>query len=58
MKSAWQNMLTGIADDNADFDGLVNNLVESIGTAAENIMPRVQIIIDGVIALVGQLGEK
>lgn len=58
MKSAWQNMLTGIADDNADFDGLVNNFVESIGTAAENIMPRVQIIIDGVIALVGQLGEK
>lgn len=58
MKSAWSNMLTGIADDNADFDGLVNNLVESIGTAAENIMPRVQIIIDGVIALVGQLGEK
>ena len=52
MKSAWSNMLTGIADDNADFDGLVNNLVESIGTAAENIMPRVQIIIDGVIALV------
>ena len=30
MKSAWSNMLTGIADDNADFDGLVNNLVESI----------------------------
>ena len=58
MKSAWSNMLTGIADDNADFDGLVNNLVESIGTAAENIMPQVQIIIDGVIALVGQLGEK
>lgn len=58
MKSAWQNMLTGIADDNADFDGLINNLVDSIGTAAENIMPRVQIIIDGVIALVGQLGEK
>lgn len=58
MKSAWSNMLTGIADDNADFDGLVNNLVESIGTAAENIMPRIQIIIDGVIALVGQLGER
>ena len=58
MKSAWSNMLIGIADDNADFGGLVNNLVESIGTAAENIMPRVQIIIDGVIALVGQLGEK
>lgn len=58
MKSAWQNMLTGIADDNADFEGLVNNLVDSIGTAAENIMPRVKTIIDGVIALIPQLTEK
>ena len=35
MKSAWQNMLTGIADDNADFDGLINNLVDSIVTAGK-----------------------
>ena len=35
MKSAWQNMLTGIADDNADFDGLINNLVDSIVTAGD-----------------------
>ncbi len=58
MKSAWKNMLTGIADDNADFSGLVNNLVDSIGTAAENIMPRLKIIIDGVIALIPELTEK
>ncbi len=58
MKSAWQNMLTGIADDNADFEGLVGNLVESIGIAAENIMPRVRIIIDGIVALLPQLAEK
>lgn len=58
MKSAWQNMLTGIADDNADFELLVNNLVDSIGTAAENLLPRVEIIIDGVIELVVQLAGK
>mgnify|MGYP000995998912 FL=1 len=58
MKSAWQNMLTGIADDNADFEGLVGNLVESIGIAAENIMPRVKIIIDEIAALLPQLAEK
>lgn len=52
MKSAWQNMLTGIADDNADFDGLINNLVDSIVTAGKNILPRVETIIDGVIELV------
>ena len=58
MKSSWQNMLTGIADDNADFEGLVNNLVDSIGIAAENIMPRVKIIIDGIIALIPKLIER
>lgn len=55
MKSAWQNMLTGIADDNANFDLLVTNLVESIGIAAENLLPRVEIILDGIIELVVQL---
>lgn len=58
MKSAWQNMLTGIADDNADFEGLVNNLVDSVSIAAENIMPRVKIIIDGIVALLPQLTES
>ena len=52
MKSAWQNMLTGIAEDNADFNGLMNNLVDSIVTAGKNILPRVEVIIDGVIELI------
>lgn len=58
MKSAWKNMLTGIADDNADFKGLVNNLVDSIGIAAENIMPRVKVIVDGIVALIPELTGK
>ena len=48
MKSAWQNMLTGIANDNAPFDDLINNLINSIITVGENILPRVKIIMDGV----------
>lgn len=52
MKSAWQNMLTGIADDNADFEGLINNLVDSIITAGQNILPRVETIIEGTIELI------
>ena len=30
MKSAWENLVTGIGDSNADLDGLMDNLVESI----------------------------
>lgn len=58
MKSAWQNMLTGIADDNANFDVLINNLVDSMTTVAANLLPRVEIIIDGVVELVIQLAQK
>lgn len=55
MKAAWQNMLTGIADKNADFDGLINNLVKSIETFAKNIIPRVEQALKGVGKLVSGL---
>lgn len=58
MKSAWQNMLTGIADDNADFEALVKNLVDSIGTALNNLLPRVQVIIEGIFNLITTLVPK
>ena len=58
MKSAWANLLTGVADDNADFQGLINNFVESIVTVGDNIMPRVEIIIDGIVQLIMSLSEK
>lgn len=55
MKSAWQNMLTGIADENADFDTLVNNLVDSVATFADNILPRIEVALQGVGKLVQKL---
>ena len=55
MKAAWQNMLTGIADENADFDRLINNLVKSIETFAQNIIPRVEQALKGVGKLVSGL---
>ena len=58
MKSAWQNMLTGIADDSANFGGLIDNLVESIVTVGENILPRVEIIIQGIVQLIMGLVPK
>lgn len=52
MKSAWNNLLTGIADDNADFDTLINNMVESVGTFAGNILPRVEVALNGIVGLI------
>ena len=54
-KAAWANMLTGIADDNADFQTLVDNFVTSVETAASNILPRLQIIFSGIGQLVAAL---
>lgn len=48
MKSAWQNLLTGIADENSDLDGLFENMVNSVITVAENIMPVVSSAIEGI----------
>ena len=58
LKAAWQNLLTGMADDNADFGELVGNLVDSATTFGENIIPRVQQAITGAATAVTQLLQK
>lgn len=54
-KAAWSNLLTGIADDNADFSGLVDDFVSSVETAAGNILPRLEVIFSGIGQLVAAL---
>ncbi len=57
-KAAWQNLLTGIADENADMDQLIDNFVNSAVTAGENILPRIGQILTGLGQLVGTGAEK
>lgn len=57
-KSAWTNLLTGMADDNADFDVLVQNLVESLGSLGKNLLPRIKIAIEGIGELIRTLLPK
>lgn len=54
-KAAWSNLVTGVADDNADFILLVNDFVDSVGTAAQNILPRIEIALDGAAKLIEHL---
>lgn len=53
-KAAWENLVVGMADDNADFDTLVQNFVDTASTAVENMLPRIEIALTGL----GQLIEK
>ncbi len=48
MQSAWQNLLTGISDENADLGALTANLIESVATVADNLVPRIGQALSGV----------
>ena len=59
VKSAWENLLTGIADPEQNFQGLMDDFVNSFVTAGNNIIPRIKQIvptlIDGLSEIVTQL---
>ena len=52
MKGAWSNLLTGIADENADFKTLTSNFVDSLVSVGKNIIPRISVILGGISQLV------
>lgn len=59
MKSAWSNLLTGMSNENLDLGKLVQNVVDSVGTYADNLLPRLQTMLprfaDGMTQLVNGL---
>ncbi len=55
MKSAWENLLVGIADDKQDFGKLVDDFVDSVATVGKNIMPRLKKILKGVAKLIKEI---
>lgn len=55
MKASWSNLLTAISDDDADFGSYINRFVESVSTVADNLMPRIEIALNGVVSLVDKL---
>lgn len=58
MKSAWKNLVIGIADDNQDFDNLVSNFVDSAVTAGSNLIPRIETSIKGIAKLVSSASQS
>ena len=57
MKGAWENLLTGVADDNANFKTLTEQFVDSLVTVGENIIPRINIIIQGLTQLITETSQ-
>ena len=48
MKSAWSNLITGLANGNADMDELVTSLVDSVETMIGNIAPVVERVLKSI----------
>ena len=54
-KSAWDNLITGIARDDVNLDALINNLVTSATTAFENIEPVVERAVLGIASFIDKI---
>jgi phage-related protein len=55
MKAAWSNLVTGMSDNSADLDGLVNNFVDSVTTVGTNLLPVIETALNGVATAIEQL---
>lgn len=55
MKSAWSNLLTGMSNDNLNLDDLVQNMIDSVNTFADNLLPRLQIMLPRFVQGLTQL---
>ncbi len=54
VKGAWENLLTGMADPDADIDVLFDNLMTSIETLGANLLP----VVERVLGSLAELIEK
>ncbi len=58
MKASWTNLMVGMADDTLNFDALLSNFIESVGTVAENLLPRISVVVEGMGKLVAGLAPE
>lgn len=58
MRAAWDNFLTGMADPQQDFDALLGNLVDSVVTVGENLVPRIQMLLPRLAEGLTQLAQS
>ena len=55
MKASWKNLVTGLANENADLEDLIGDFVGSFDTYLDNLLPRFEIALGGVVDLISGL---
>lgn len=58
MKAAWDNLVIGLGDDNADLTALIDTFIDSLLASADNMLPRIEKILGGIGVLIEQLVPK
>ena len=58
MKSAWANFVVGLGNDNADIADLSAQLIESVGTVAENVLPVIETVLTNIADTVKEQGPE
>ena len=58
MKSAYANFVTGLGDQNADIGALTEQLIESAGTVAENVLPVIENVVESIVKAVQEQGPE
>ena len=58
MKASWENLMVGLADENANFDQLLQNFIGSVGTFAKNLIPISKVALSGIVDLIGGLAPE
>ena len=56
MKAAYANFVTGLGDQNADIGALTEQLIESAGTVAENVLPVIENVVKNIAETVKKQG--
>lgn len=54
-KAAWENLVTGMGDSNADMDQLVDDFARTAETAIDNILPVAETALDAVGMVIDKL---
>ena len=56
-KAAWTNLVTAIARDQVDFEGVMGDFVDSVSAMLDKLIPRILIAIEGIGELIPKLGQ-
>lgn len=58
MKAAYANFVTGLGNDNANISELSSQLIQSVGTVAENVLPVVETVLKNIAVAVQRDGPE